>query len=159
MLEFYATSGDFTRRLTDIRANAKFSSPLAGPEDLYSVRALNPNWLLNPHSHVTDICVDAKVSSPHAGPEGLHLVRALHPPVVTPAAGVVLEQAAVRFAAHQPLALTGRPPAWHGLDVHRPCRASLLEVWGYHLSVEVMRFGATMLSRASQSTGSLFLYR
>lgn len=39
MLEFYATSGDFTRRLTDIRANAKFSSPLAGPEDLYSVRA------------------------------------------------------------------------------------------------------------------------
>ena len=39
MLEFYATSGDFTRRLTDIRANAKFSSPLSGPEDLFSVRA------------------------------------------------------------------------------------------------------------------------
>ncbi|CAL8470414.1 g9956 [Coccomyxa elongata] len=36
MLEFYATSGDFTRRLTSIKANSKFSSPLAGPEDYYS---------------------------------------------------------------------------------------------------------------------------
>ena len=39
MLEFYATSGDFTRRLTSIKANSKFSSPLAGPEDYYSVGA------------------------------------------------------------------------------------------------------------------------
>ena len=39
LLEFYATSGDFTRRLTSIRANAKFSSPLSGPEDLFSVLA------------------------------------------------------------------------------------------------------------------------
>ena len=37
MLEFFATSGDFTRRLTSVRANPKFSSPLAGPEDFYSV--------------------------------------------------------------------------------------------------------------------------
>ena len=37
MLEFFATSGDFTRRLTSIRANPKFSTPLAGPEDFYSV--------------------------------------------------------------------------------------------------------------------------
>lgn len=37
MMEFFATSGDFTRRLTSIKANPKFSSPLAGPEDYYSV--------------------------------------------------------------------------------------------------------------------------
>ena len=37
MLEFFSVSGDFTRRLTDIRANAKFSSPMAGPEDYFSV--------------------------------------------------------------------------------------------------------------------------
>lgn len=37
MLEFFATSGDFTRRLTSIKANRKFSSPLSGPEDFYSV--------------------------------------------------------------------------------------------------------------------------
>lgn len=39
LLEFYAASGDFTRRLTSIRANAKFSAPDAGPEDYYSVSA------------------------------------------------------------------------------------------------------------------------
>ena len=44
MLEFYATSGDFTRRLTDIRANSKFSSPLSGPEDLFSVCAALHAW-------------------------------------------------------------------------------------------------------------------
>ena len=38
LLEFYAASGDFTRRLTSIKANSKFSSPAAGPDDLYSVR-------------------------------------------------------------------------------------------------------------------------
>ena len=38
LLEFYAASGDFTRRLTSIRANAKFSAPDAGPEDYFSVR-------------------------------------------------------------------------------------------------------------------------
>lgn len=37
MLEFFSVSGDFTRRLTDIRANSKFSSPMAGPEDYFSV--------------------------------------------------------------------------------------------------------------------------
>lgn len=37
MLEFFATSGDFTRRLTSVKANRKFSSPLSGPEDYYSV--------------------------------------------------------------------------------------------------------------------------
>lgn len=55
MLEFYATSGDFTRRLTSIKANAKFSSPLAGPEEYYSVRnasnfaciALSSKWRWN----------------------------------------------------------------------------------------------------------------
>ena len=41
MLEFFATSGDFTRRLTSIRANPKFSTPLAGPEDFYSVSRLS----------------------------------------------------------------------------------------------------------------------
>ena len=40
MLEFFATSGDFTRRLTSIKANRKFSSPLSGPEDFYSVSDL-----------------------------------------------------------------------------------------------------------------------
>ncbi len=38
LLEFYAASGDFTRRLTSVRANAKFSAPDAGPEDYFSVR-------------------------------------------------------------------------------------------------------------------------
>ena len=37
MMEFFATSGDFTRRLTCVKANPKFPSPLAGPEDYYSV--------------------------------------------------------------------------------------------------------------------------
>lgn len=37
LLEFYAASGDFTRRLTSVKANSKFSSPQAGPDDLYSV--------------------------------------------------------------------------------------------------------------------------
>ena len=38
LLEFYAASGDFTRRLTSVKANAKFSSPTAGPDDYFSVR-------------------------------------------------------------------------------------------------------------------------
>ena len=37
LLEFFAASGDFTRRLTDVEANSKFSSPFAGPEDYFSV--------------------------------------------------------------------------------------------------------------------------
>lgn len=37
MLEFYAASGDFTRRLTSVRANSKFSAPFAGPEDYFTV--------------------------------------------------------------------------------------------------------------------------
>ena len=41
LLEFYAASGDFTRRLTSVKANAKFSSPFAGPDDYFSVRALD----------------------------------------------------------------------------------------------------------------------
>ncbi|KAK9820373.1 hypothetical protein WJX72_009606 [[Myrmecia] bisecta] len=36
LLDFYAASGDFTRRLTSIKANSKFSSPFAGPEDFFS---------------------------------------------------------------------------------------------------------------------------
>jgi len=40
LLEFYAASGDFTRRLTSVKANSKFSAPDAGPEDYFSVRAL-----------------------------------------------------------------------------------------------------------------------
>ncbi|KXZ42609.1 hypothetical protein GPECTOR_130g570 [Gonium pectorale] len=32
MLSFFATASDFTRRLTSVRANGKFSSPDAGPE-------------------------------------------------------------------------------------------------------------------------------
>ena len=36
--EFLAASGDFTRRLTSIEVNSKFSSPLAGPEEYFSVR-------------------------------------------------------------------------------------------------------------------------
>lgn len=38
LLEFYAASGDFTRRLTSVKANSKFSAPDAGPEDYFSVR-------------------------------------------------------------------------------------------------------------------------
>lgn len=38
MLEFYAASGDFTRRLTSVKANGKFSSLKAGPEDYWTVR-------------------------------------------------------------------------------------------------------------------------
>lgn len=38
LLEFYAASGDFTRRLTSIKANSKFAFPEAGPEDYFSVR-------------------------------------------------------------------------------------------------------------------------
>ena len=48
MLEFYATSGDFTRRLTSIKANSKFSSPLAGPEEYYSVRCRGQAKLVFP---------------------------------------------------------------------------------------------------------------
>lgn len=36
LLEFYAASGDFTRRLTSVRANGKFSSPEAGPDDYFT---------------------------------------------------------------------------------------------------------------------------
>jgi len=36
LLEFYAASGDFTRRLTSVKANGKFSHPDAGPDDYYS---------------------------------------------------------------------------------------------------------------------------
>lgn len=43
LLEFYATSGDFSRRLTDIRANSKFSSPFATPDDYFSVRCPAPS--------------------------------------------------------------------------------------------------------------------
>lgn len=39
LLEFYAASGDFTRRLTSVKANGKFSHPDAGPDDYYSVRS------------------------------------------------------------------------------------------------------------------------
>ena len=50
MKEFLAASGDFTHRLTSIRVNSKFSSPLAGPEDYFSVsrRALILLPSLNP---------------------------------------------------------------------------------------------------------------
>jgi len=41
LLEFYAASGDFTRRLTSVKANAKFSSPTAGPDDMFSVCLLD----------------------------------------------------------------------------------------------------------------------
>jgi raffinose synthase len=36
MLEFFAASGDFTRRLTDVRANAKFARPDASPADYWT---------------------------------------------------------------------------------------------------------------------------
>ena len=42
LLEFYAASGDFTRRLTSVKANSKFSAPDAGPEDYFSVRSKHP---------------------------------------------------------------------------------------------------------------------
>ena len=32
MMAFYANASDFTRRLTSVKANGKFSSPNAGPE-------------------------------------------------------------------------------------------------------------------------------
>jgi hypothetical protein len=38
MLQFFADSTNFTRRLTDVRANAKFSSPYATAEDIASGR-------------------------------------------------------------------------------------------------------------------------
>lgn len=41
LLEFFAASGDFTRRLTSVKANSKFSSPFAGPEDYFSVSPPN----------------------------------------------------------------------------------------------------------------------
>ena len=37
LLEFYASSGDFTRRLTSVKANGKFSSPSAGAQDYWTV--------------------------------------------------------------------------------------------------------------------------
>ena len=43
LLEFLATSGDFTRRLTGIEANSKFSTPYAGPEEYFSVSAWPQN--------------------------------------------------------------------------------------------------------------------
>lgn len=36
LLEFYASSGDFTRRLTSVKANGKFSSPSAGAQDYWT---------------------------------------------------------------------------------------------------------------------------
>ena len=39
LLEFYASSGDFTRRLTSVKANGKFSSPSAGAQDYWTVRS------------------------------------------------------------------------------------------------------------------------
>ena len=38
MLGFYAAASDFTRRLTSVRANSKFSSPSAGPDALMPSR-------------------------------------------------------------------------------------------------------------------------
>jgi raffinose synthase len=38
MLAFYANASDFTRRLTSVRANGKFSHPDAGPEEEWSGR-------------------------------------------------------------------------------------------------------------------------
>ena len=56
MLDFFATSGDFTRRLTSVKANPKFSSPLSGPEDFYSVSSCD----LRPmHTDYHSCCLDA----------------------------------------------------------------------------------------------------
>ncbi|KAI3433391.1 hypothetical protein D9Q98_003207 [Chlorella vulgaris] len=38
MLQFFADSTNFTRRLTDVKANSKFSSPYASPDDISSGR-------------------------------------------------------------------------------------------------------------------------
>lgn len=46
LLEFYAASGDFTRRLTSVKANGKFSHPDAGPDDYYAVGRQRPSFLL-----------------------------------------------------------------------------------------------------------------
>ena len=35
LLSFFANASDFTRRLTSVRANGKFSHPDAGPDDEY----------------------------------------------------------------------------------------------------------------------------
>jgi hypothetical protein len=48
MLQFFADSTNFTRRLTDVRANAKFSSPYATPEDVSSVSTPPPAPLMLP---------------------------------------------------------------------------------------------------------------
>ena len=42
LLEFYASSGDFTRRLTSVKANGKFSSPSAGAQDYWTVSGPGP---------------------------------------------------------------------------------------------------------------------
>ena len=42
LLEFYASSGDFTRRLTSVKANGKFSSPSAGAQDYWTVSPYYP---------------------------------------------------------------------------------------------------------------------
>ena len=52
LLEFYAASGDFTRRLTSVKANSKFSAPDAGPEDYFSVRT-NAHWASDPNAQHT----------------------------------------------------------------------------------------------------------
>ena len=66
MLEFFSVSGDFTRRLTDIRANAKFSSPMAGPEDYFSVSGvfvahcvLSLASVMFPWSALASLCLSA----------------------------------------------------------------------------------------------------
>lgn len=46
LLEFYASSGDFTRRLTSVKANGKFSSPSAGAQDYWTVSPLCPPPML-----------------------------------------------------------------------------------------------------------------
>jgi raffinose synthase len=38
MLGFFAAASDFTRRLTSVRANAKFASAATGPDIAWTVR-------------------------------------------------------------------------------------------------------------------------
>lgn len=46
ILRLYASAGDHTRRLTSVKANAKFASLSAGPDEPWEVGYLSTGWLL-----------------------------------------------------------------------------------------------------------------
>lgn len=77
ILEFLATSGDFTRRLTAIEANSKFSSPFAGPEDYFSVSHQSPlHWpLQNSACQGTSLCLLDNNTTPSLWVTHMKMIR------------------------------------------------------------------------------------